>query len=82
MQIQMHVAVALAADVREQEAATGPMHGAGTDFMPETSDDVVVAFAHGDLRSPYVTGSLWNDRDTPPPGRPEDESGPRHRVAR
>ena len=33
---------------------------------PSVNDDVVVAFAHGDLRAPVVTGNLWNSNDRPP----------------
>jgi hypothetical protein len=33
--------------------------------LPEVDDEVLVAFAHGDTRSPYVIGSLWKG-DKPP----------------
>ena len=29
-------------------------------FIPEIDDEVLVAFEHGDLRLPYVVGSLWD----------------------
>lgn len=38
----------------------------GSFFMPEVSDEVLVAFEHGDARFPYVIGFLWNGEDTPP----------------
>jgi uncharacterized protein involved in type VI secretion and phage assembly len=38
----------------------------GTWFIPDTDDEVVVAFAGGDPRKPYVLGSLWNGKDSPP----------------
>jgi uncharacterized protein involved in type VI secretion and phage assembly len=38
----------------------------GTFFLPEVDDEVLVAFEHGDVRYPYVLGSLWNGKDTPP----------------
>lgn len=38
----------------------------GTVFLPEIDDEVLVVFEHGDLNHPYVIGSLWNTRATPP----------------
>jgi uncharacterized protein involved in type VI secretion and phage assembly len=45
-----------------------PMSGGnrGIYFLPEVNDEVLVAFEHGDVRSPYVVGSLWNGQDAPP----------------
>lgn len=38
----------------------------GTYFIPQVGDEVLVAFNHGDVREPFVVGSLWNGRDKPP----------------
>lgn len=38
----------------------------GTWFIPDVDDEVLVVFEGGDPRRPYVVGSLWNGRDTPP----------------
>ncbi len=45
-----------------------PMAGGGRGmfFLPEVDDEVLVGFEHGDLRFPYVIGSLWNGKDKPP----------------
>jgi uncharacterized protein involved in type VI secretion and phage assembly len=38
----------------------------GTWFMPDVNDEVLVAFEAGDVRRPYVIGSLWNESSSPP----------------
>ncbi|WP_436926292.1 phage baseplate assembly protein V [Halosimplex amylolyticum] len=38
----------------------------GTYFIPEVDDEVLVAFADGNVRYPYVIGGLWNGQDAPP----------------
>ena len=45
-----------------------PFAGGGRGFycLPEHDDEVLVMFEHGDLRRPYVIGSLWNGQDPPP----------------
>jgi len=45
-----------------------PMAGKRRGFyiIPEPGDEVLVAFERGDLRLPYVVGSLWNT-DSPAP---------------
>jgi uncharacterized protein involved in type VI secretion and phage assembly len=45
-----------------------PMAGGGRGmyFLPEVDDEVLIAFEHGDVRFPYVVGSLWNGQDAPP----------------
>jgi uncharacterized protein involved in type VI secretion and phage assembly len=45
-----------------------PMAGndRGAYFLPEVDDEVLVAFEHGDVRFPYVIGSLWNGKDKAP----------------
>jgi uncharacterized protein involved in type VI secretion and phage assembly len=45
-----------------------PMAGKerGFYFLPEVEDEVLVAFEQGDVRFPYVVGSLWNGKDAPP----------------
>jgi len=45
-----------------------PMAGmlAGHYMLPDTEDEVLVAFEHGDLRAPYVLGALWSVQALPP----------------
>lgn len=45
-----------------------PMAGAeyGIYFLPEVNDEVLVVFEQGDVRFPYILGSLWNGKDKPP----------------
>ena len=35
-------------------------------FRPEIGDEVIVGFEHGDVRFPYIIGSVWNGKDQPP----------------
>ena len=46
-----------------------PPGGLGRFVLPEIDDEVLVSFEHGDLRRPYVLGSLWNGDDLPPQER-------------
>lgn len=41
----------------------------GALFIPEVGDEVLVAFLLGDIRSPIVIGSLWNNVEKPPEGK-------------
>ncbi|MCM0593896.1 MAG: phage baseplate assembly protein V [Gloeotrichia echinulata DEX184] len=45
-----------------------PMAGKqmGIYFLPEVNDEVLVIFEQGDVRFPYIIGSLWNGKDIPP----------------
>jgi uncharacterized protein involved in type VI secretion and phage assembly len=38
----------------------------GSWFVPDVSDEVLVAFESGNPRRPYVLGGLWNGADKPP----------------
>ena len=38
----------------------------GSWFVPDTGDEVLVAFEAGNPRRPYVVGALWNGKDKPP----------------
>ena len=44
----------------------------GTYFIPQVRDEVLVAFNNGDIREPYIIGSLWNAQDRPPARVPTD----------
>ncbi len=45
-----------------------PMAGnnRGAYFLPEVDDEVLVVFEQGDMRFPFVLGSLWNGKDKAP----------------
>lgn len=50
----------------------------GMYFMPQVGDEVLVAFHHGDVREPYVLGSLWSTKYAPTPTKsPEDSKNRR-----
>jgi len=38
----------------------------GTWFIPDAGVEVLVAFEAGDVRQPYIIGSLWNATSSPP----------------
>jgi len=38
----------------------------GSFVLPEVGDEVLVAFREGDIREPFVLGSLWNEKQKPP----------------
>jgi uncharacterized protein involved in type VI secretion and phage assembly len=44
-------------------------NGFGSTWIPERKGEVLVAFDHGDLRSPYVIGCLHGKVDRPPHSR-------------
>lgn len=46
--------------------------GAGCYFVPQIGDEVLVSFNHGDVREPYIVGSLYNSQDSPPAKAPID----------
>jgi phage baseplate assembly protein V len=41
-------------------------------FVPQVGDEVLVSFNHGDVREPYIVGSLHNAKDRPPAPLPTD----------
>jgi phage baseplate assembly protein V len=43
--------------------------GYGDTWVPEVDGEVLVLFAHGDLRWPFVVGCLYNPVDEPPESR-------------
>ncbi len=53
--------------------------GYGSVFVPETGDEVLVAFVHGDMRFPIVLGGLYNGVDKPPTAR---EDGKDQKIIR
>ncbi|MCA9519372.1 MAG: hypothetical protein KC609_00295 [Myxococcales bacterium] len=47
----------------------------GSFIIPEIDDEVLVAFGHGDIRFPYIIGSLYNGVDVPPGYKEDFEQG-------
>lgn len=45
--------------------------GRGLAWLPESGDEVLVAFEHGDIQFPMVLGGLWNGKDAPPAYQPD-----------
>jgi uncharacterized protein involved in type VI secretion and phage assembly len=58
------------ADKAESFWARVTLPGAGPDrgftVLPEVGDEVLVGFDHGDTRTPYILGGLWNGKDKLP----------------
>lgn len=52
-----------------------PMAGpdCGVQFRPAVDDEVLVAFAGGDIHRPFVVGSLWSGEHAPPESAPADD---------
>ena len=55
---------------RVASGSAGPNRGIY--FIPQVGDEVLVAFQHGDVRDPYIVGTLWNAKDLPPGTAPLD----------
>ncbi|MFA4902807.1 MAG: phage baseplate assembly protein V [Desulfobaccales bacterium] len=44
----------------------------GSYFIPQTGDEVLVAFVNGNIAAPCVIGCLWNGQDSPPSKSSQD----------
>jgi len=53
----------------------------GSYCVPEIDEEVLVAFAGGDIHRPFVIGSLWNG-DTQPPQEADEDNDIREIVSR
>ncbi|MCE7989164.1 MAG: phage tail protein [Caldilinea sp. CFX5] len=49
----------------------------GAFYLPEVDDEVLLAFEHGNLRTPFVVGALWNGKDKPPLTNADGENNQR-----
>ncbi|ATW88965.1 hypothetical protein halTADL_2218 [Halohasta litchfieldiae] len=54
----------------------------GSYFLPEIDDEVLVAFAGGDVHQPFVIGSLWNGNRKPPQKNSDGNNDIREIVSR
>ena len=54
----------------------------GSYFLPEIDDEVLVAFGGGDVHQPFVIGSLWNGKQTPPQKNGDGNNDIREIVSR
>lgn len=51
-------------------------------FLPEVDDEVLVLFEHGDVRFPFVVGSLWNGVDAAAYGNADGKNNVRAITSR
>jgi uncharacterized protein involved in type VI secretion and phage assembly len=54
---------------------------AGSWFVPNVDDEVLVVFEDGDPRFPYVVGALWNGSSPPPEAMDAAGENPRRVIA-
>lgn len=54
----------------------------GSYFLPEVDDEVLVAFAGGDVHQPFVVGALWNGKQKPPEKNKDGNNDIREIVSR
>jgi phage baseplate assembly protein gpV len=66
--VQVQLPFIDAVDLSPWARVVTPMAGqmAGSYFIPNVGDDVLVAFEHGDVNVPYVIGCLWTAIAPPP----------------
>jgi phage baseplate assembly protein gpV len=66
--VQVQLPFIDALDLSPWARVATPMAGLlhGHYFLPNVGDEVLVAFEHGDVRAPYVIGSLWTAIARPP----------------
>ncbi len=51
-------------------------------FLPESGDEVLVAFEHGDINYPYIIGALWSSEDKPPENNKDGKNNIRKITSR
>lgn len=70
---RVRVTIPVLSDTYESGWARVLQQGAGaargTYLLPEVGDEVLVAFAEGDLAQPFVLGGLYNGKDKPEAGQ-------------
>jgi phage baseplate assembly protein V len=61
-------------DVEPWARVCAPVAGSGAGIwaLPQIGDEVLVAFANGDIMHPYVLGGLWSMTSRPPAPLPTD----------
>ena len=70
--VQVHIPAVPALDVWARLSAVGGGSGRGFLWVPETGDEVLVAFNANDERDAYILGGLWSMTKRPPVTLPTD----------